>query len=204
MDTNNVKRTIAKNIIALRAEKNMTQAELAEKLYYSDKAVSKWERAESIPDVTVLMEITEIFGVTLDYLVEDGHERAETVEIDNEPPKKLTKKRAIISIMSVLLVWILAAVIFMFDMSKLWMLFIWAVPVSIIVWLVFACIWYPRMWKYVLTSVLMWTLTTALFLTMIITIQKSFWGLFLACIPGQAIIILWSRISAEKRARDKK
>ena len=63
----NVKNTIAKNITNLRLANNMTQVELGERLNYSDKAVSKWERAESIPDVTVLVEIAKLFGVTLDY-----------------------------------------------------------------------------------------------------------------------------------------
>ena len=65
-----LKPIIAKNITALRQSHKMTQIELAEKLNYSDKAVSKWERGESIPDVTVLKTIADLFGVSLDYLLE--------------------------------------------------------------------------------------------------------------------------------------
>ena len=65
---------IAKNITALRQNRKMTQAELAEKLNYSDKAVSKWERGESVPDVLVLKSIADMFGVSLDYLLEADHE----------------------------------------------------------------------------------------------------------------------------------
>ena len=60
---------IAKNICDLRTEAGMTQAKLAEVLNYSDKAVSKWERAEAIPDVTVIKAIADYFGVSLDYLL---------------------------------------------------------------------------------------------------------------------------------------
>ena len=50
----------------------MTQVDLATKLNYSDKAVSKWERGESIPDVEVLYQIGKIFNVTIDMLLSDS------------------------------------------------------------------------------------------------------------------------------------
>ena len=65
----NIKAVVASNIIELRTKAGMTQLELAEKLNYSDKSVSKWERAESIPDVTILKSLADIFGVTVDYLL---------------------------------------------------------------------------------------------------------------------------------------
>ena len=64
-----LKLIIAKNIQKLRQEKGMTQLELAEKLNYSDKSISKWERGESIPDIVVLKAVADLFEVTLDYLV---------------------------------------------------------------------------------------------------------------------------------------
>ena len=57
--------TIASNIIDLRTKAGMTQLELAEKLNYSDKSVSKWERAEATPDVFVLKNIGEIFDCVI-------------------------------------------------------------------------------------------------------------------------------------------
>ncbi|MDD6251820.1 MAG: helix-turn-helix transcriptional regulator, partial [Oscillospiraceae bacterium] len=70
----NIKAIVAKNITQLRLAKGMTQLELAEILNYSDKAVSKWERGDSIPDITVLTKIADMFGVTLDYLVRPHRE----------------------------------------------------------------------------------------------------------------------------------
>ena len=52
----------ASNIIKLRTEAGLTQAELGEKLNYSDKTISKWERGEAIPDAYVLTQMAEIFG----------------------------------------------------------------------------------------------------------------------------------------------
>jgi transcriptional regulator with XRE-family HTH domain len=51
-------------ILELRKEKGLTQKELAEKLYISDKAVSKWERGLSMPDISLLIPLSQIFGVT--------------------------------------------------------------------------------------------------------------------------------------------
>ena len=66
-----LKQIVAANIIALRTNLELTQAELGEKLNYSDKSISKWERGEAIPDVRVLKEMAQIFGVTVDYLIND-------------------------------------------------------------------------------------------------------------------------------------
>ncbi len=58
-----------KTICALRTEKGYTQERLAEMLGVSTAAVSKWERANAYPDITLLPEIAEIFGVSVDYLL---------------------------------------------------------------------------------------------------------------------------------------
>ena len=69
MSETNIKNVVAKNIVYYRKKLNMTQLELAEKLDYSDKAISKWERAEAIPDITVLKKLADIFGITVDDLL---------------------------------------------------------------------------------------------------------------------------------------
>ena len=58
-----------KLILKLRKEKNMTQKELAEKLNVTDKAVSKWERGDSFPDITLLEPIAKELGVTVSELI---------------------------------------------------------------------------------------------------------------------------------------
>ena len=66
----NVREIIAKNISSLRKREKMTQAQLAEKLHYSDKAISKWERGDSLPDAEMLYEISKFFNVSIEYLFE--------------------------------------------------------------------------------------------------------------------------------------
>ena len=70
-----IKLIIANNIAKFRKEAKLTQAELAEKLNYSDKAISKWERGESLPDVIILNQIAQVFGITLDSLVSNKPEK---------------------------------------------------------------------------------------------------------------------------------
>ena len=66
-----LKQIIAKNIAKVRRAAGLTQLQLAEKLNYSDKAVSKWERAESMPDVLTLVQLAELFDITVNDLLLD-------------------------------------------------------------------------------------------------------------------------------------
>ena len=105
-----LKNIIADNIVLLRKEKGLTQAQLAEKLNYSDKAVSKWERGESLPDVDVLKSLAEILGVSVDYLLESDHQKTELEKATVS--RKKFRRRAIITSMCVMLVWLIATVVF--------------------------------------------------------------------------------------------
>ena len=79
----------ASNIIKLRTGAGMTQAELGQRLNYSDKSISKWERGEAIPDAFVLTQMAELFGVTVDYLLSshDGWEPPKEEKPEEEAPK---------------------------------------------------------------------------------------------------------------------
>ena len=101
-----LKSNIAKNITELRTREKLTQAELAEKLNYSDKAISKWERGESLPDVTVLKQIADMFGVTVDWLLCDNTDSPRT-----QSNRKI-KNHNTITVLSFIGVWCLATLIF--------------------------------------------------------------------------------------------
>ena len=70
MDDEKIKGQIGANIAERRKAAGMTQAGLAEKINYSDKAVSKWERGESVPDVLTMMQLAQLFGVTVNDLLQ--------------------------------------------------------------------------------------------------------------------------------------
>lgn len=194
-----LKSVIAKNISELRIRDNMTQSELAEKLNYSDKAVSKWERGESLPDISVLTEISEIFCVTLDSLVHS--EAADMTDKSETSSAKRTKNHIIITLISVLAVLLIATWIFsVADISPFrgkihWLVFVYAVPVSMVVWLVFNSIWFNVKRNYLIISLLMWSALISVYLTLLLTLKINYWQIFCVGIPAQAIISAWSNLN---------
>ena len=103
------KATIASNLIKLRLAAGMTQAELGEKLNYSDKSISKWERGDVTTDVFVLMQIAEIFGVDVDYLLKP-HNEIEPVIYGK--PDRSTYTTDMITLVAILGIWTLALFVF--------------------------------------------------------------------------------------------
>lgn len=198
-----IKPIIAKNITALRQNAKLTQIELAERLNYSDKAVSKWERAESIPDITVLKTIADMFQVPLDYLV---RENPELPVLEEEPDQTPVRKRnhKVITALSILLVWFVAAVVFVIlDMIGLdtWLhlfAFAYAIPVSMIVWLVMNSIWFTRRRNYLIISLLMWT-TLGCTGLLLFLLKVNFWQIFILGALGQIIIATWSKMQYTKK-----
>ena len=201
-----IKAIIAENIVLLRRGRGMTQIELAEKLNYSDKAVSKWERGESVPDISVLKQIADIFGVTVDYLITPGQDGL-PVDDDAAQRQIAKKKRAhgTITGMSVVLVWIIALIVFFsIDLSTdgivgHWLAFAYAPAVSAIVWLVLNSIWFNRRRNYLIISLLMWSLIIALHITLILLCSMDFWQFYALGVPGQIIIVLWSLMEKKEK-----
>jgi transcriptional regulator with XRE-family HTH domain len=200
-----LKSIIAANIADLRKKSGMTQQDLAAKLNYTDKAISKWERGESIPDVIVLKQIADMFHVTVDYLLSDVHEAAEETasisqEIDVFKKRQSLRTRGFVTGMSVLLVWIAALVLFIvFDTASLdyrsnWVVFACAVPASFIVWLIMNSIWFNRRRNYLIISLLMWSVLALIYIPILLFAGRNLWLIFSLGIPGQAIIIMWSRL----------
>ena len=197
----NLKDILAKNISELRQNAGMTQLELAEQLHYSDKAVSKWERGESVPEISTLVAIAELFGVTLDYLVEEKHNKN---DIDTHKVKnQKDRKHIIITAISILVVCIVALVVYVLidiissSVTKHWITFICAIPCVMIVWLVFNSIWLNRRRNYLIISLLMWSIFLLLHLILLLC-NINIWQIYLLGLPGQLIILLWSGINRKK------
>lgn len=195
-----LKPIIAKNIMTLRLEAKLTQSELADRLNYSDKAISKWERAESMPDITVLKAIADQFGVHLDYLVREEHD-------DPEPPAFIPdrhRNHMVITSLSVLLVWFVMTLVYVvldvipLPFTRHWLTFLYGIPVTAIVWLVFNSIWFNPRRNYFIISLLAWSVLLCTTVTLQ-TFRISAWQLLLLGIPGQVIICLWSKLQYRER-----
>ena len=192
---------IAKNIQKLRQEKGMTQLELAEKLNYSDKTVSKWERGESLPDIVVLKTIADLYEVTLDYLVEEEHDgKPVTKEMMDCNYRRncyiITGTSIFIVALMATLIYVILAMIFP-GTSYPWLCYAYAVPAALIVWLVFNSIWFNPRRNFMIVSLLVWSLLLALYLTFSI-LGFYIWPIFLIGIPAQLIIWMWSKIKNRK------
>ncbi len=193
-----LKAIIAENITVLRKSRLMTQSDLAVKLNYSDKAVSKWERGESVPDITVLKTIADLFGVTVDYLLTEDHKVYK--EERREVRKRKKHNRLFITLLSVVAVWLAAVLIFLnfdsflSDLNGKWLVFVYAVPVSAIVAVIFNCIWGKRIFNIILSSILCWSLISSIYLTVLISSNSNKWLLFVLGVPIQIMLLLWSRL----------
>ena len=196
-----VKSILAKNITELRLQNNMTQLELSEKLNYSDKTISKWERGESSPDISVLVELADLFGVSLDTLI-----RSECIEkIEIKQTTEQTKyNRRVISYISECVSWIVAVFAFIITTLILkgttfqWLYFVYALPVSLIVKLIFNSIWFNPRQNYLIISALMWSLLASVHITFLyFGINVSL--VYLLGVAGQIVIVLWSFINKPKK-----
>ena len=185
-----LKSVIARNIASLRQKAGLTQLELAEKLHYSDKAVSKWERGESLPDVGVLKQIADLFHVTLDSLLQ-----TEAAASPPEIPGASRHTRRLI--VAITLTGVLALAFITFLVLKSWLVMVYMLPVAAVVWLVFNTLWFNRRWNYAIISALMWSALLCLCVTFA-AFSLPKWEMLLPGLPGQLIIWLCSRFARPK------
>lgn len=187
---------IAKNLVFLRKTYGYTQAELAKKLDYTDKSVSKWETGECVPSIEVLKKLADFYKVTLDQL---------TSEAPLEINKKVAEERVhhskfAISLLAILTIWLIATCGYSLSIlgniySEAWLVFIYAIPCSFIVAIVFNTIWGKKRLNYIFVSFLIWTLILSFYLSFVVFMNKpEYWPIFFIGIPSQVIVIIWSGI----------
>ena len=184
MNENEFKQIVARNLIKFRKANGLTQLELAEKLNYSDKAVSKWERGESLPDVFMLQIIATMFGITLNDLVS---EQTEVIK----PKEKFNKK--IIMALAIGLTWLVAVVMFVFlnilAIDKAALVFLYAMVASLIVSIVFTKMYNYRISLFLSISGLYYFIPLAICTTL--NWVNNIALLFIIAIPLQILTILW-------------
>lgn len=205
MTDEKLKYQIGTNISNLRKRQGMTQAGLGEKLNYSDKAVSKWERGESAPDILTMVSIAEVLGVTVDDLLKDPNalpEQTGSVQqaMDQMVRKTLKRKadKRIIVQLSSLLVWFVAlcfyVVLSSLGISNSWLAFFLAIPADAIVILSLRSAWRDFRSNQTLISVLVWGSLLSVYMLLLVLLKVNWWRIFLLGIPGQLAIWLWFRL----------
>lgn len=208
MNDEKLKSQLGANIAAYRKRASLTQLGLAEKLNYSDKAVSKWERGESMPDVLTLTQLAELFDITVNDLLMDPDalpeqtgvmERAVGKAVEKTLKRKADKK--IILMLCSVLVWFVAllafVVVFSLDVPDKWksfMAFIYAIPVNSIVAVSLNSAWRDFRRNKLFVSGIVWGSLLSIYLSLLIFCGVNIWLLFLLGIPGQLAILLWGKL----------
>ena len=213
MNHEELKSRVGANIGRLRRERGLTQAELAERINYSDKAVSKWERSESLPDVLTLLNLAEQLGTDLNTLTGCIPEQAPVPEPPAEPEavpatsvkaavEKIKNRyhadKTVIQKLSSILVWVVALFLHLlldaFGVEHLWMLYVIAIPANAIVLLSLRSAWKLYGWNRFLISVIMWGSLVTLYLILWLAFGVNVWRILLMGLLGQAAILLWFKM----------
>ena len=202
---NDIKVIIGKNLAELRKKKKYTQSDLASILQYSDKAISKWEKGDSLPDIEVLYNICNLYGVTLDYLTHEGNfdEKKEFIKKDT----KYTSNKAIITLLSCITSWFISTIIFVllliFSDTEIifWPLFTWSVPITFLLLLIFNCIWGKKKLRFIYISGLIWSTIAGIFLQLTYLDVHNIWPIFFIGIPSQIAVVLSSGFKRRKKVR---
>ena len=211
MDTiNEINQKIAGNIAFYRKQTGMTQVELAEKINYSDKSVSKWESGNGVPDVYTLMQMAKLFKVSLNELVGEKTEQASV-----KPPR--TKGlETLIMLLSSGIIWLVATCIFVAlqvaepGMEPWWMAFVFASMLNAVLLIVFAGAWKYRLLGFFSITLLIWSALVCFYLTgRLVAIEKGWdyeglWTVFLLGVPLQVLEVLWVFFRTSLQRRRKK
>lgn len=193
MEKEKLYQTIAKNITSLRRNAKMTQLELADQLHYSDKTISKWERGEAIPDMENLIQIAELFNVTVNDIVYEQIDSRKTSDINHD---LFTWKHYFITLISICIPYLLLTIgLFVLGayqkeiFIEYWLpILLYGVTLSFVVWLVFATLWWPSLWQQVTCSGIVWSLAVAIHLTFDDVMVLLVYGIALVL---QVAIIFW-------------
>ena len=187
----NINLVIGNNIKELRKIHKLTQNDLAEKLNYSNKAISRWESGEIIPDVMTLNKICDIFQIPITQIFETNLTKK---QITKQYKFQMGNKLAI-SLLAVLMVWFAATITYVYSVitfgDNLWQAFIWAVPISCIVGIVFNSIWGKKIINFIIISILNWSILACIYLSFL---QYNLWLIFIIGVPVQIGVVLWFNI----------
>lgn len=184
MDEEKLRQIIAQNLIYYRKMANYTQAEVAELLAYSDKSISKWERGDGLPDVIVLTKLARLYHINTSDFLSENQRKHIAMQYWN---------KYLLAGCAGGLAWLVAAVVFFVlnlftEIPNLWLIFIYAIPVSAVTTLALFAVWHYRVSCFISTSFLIWGIATSLYLSFLV--EATVW-IFLIAGVMQIIAIMW-------------
>lgn len=194
MNENELKSLFSKNLAHYRKALEMTQIQLAEKLNYSDKSISKWERGESLPDLVIVTQLAELFGISVNDLLSD------------KKPKNIRRpavNRYLLSAMVAVGVWAVATGVYVGlgillpTLGNSWLVFIYSIPLSFTVLIFFYQRWGKKLLVFIFTTLALWGTVLSVFLSF--KEHPKLWLFFIAAIPLQILLILWMILRPRKK-----
>ena len=194
-----LKTIVANNISNYRKAMGLTQAELAEKMNYSDKSISKWERGEGFPDIFILKNLADFFGIQVD----DFFEEKPVVK----KQRKSIKKEILIPLLSVGIAWLSIATLFAIAeiflrayIQNAWLFFVYGVPISGIILTVFSAIYRKRIALLISESIIVWGVGASIFLTTIAFRgdTQGIWLVFIICAVLEVLAFLYFLLKNDK------
>ncbi len=192
MNEEQLKSIVARNLATYRKISGLTQLELAERLNYSDKAISKWESGGSLPDLFTLTQLAAIYGIS----VNDFLKERKIIQgfIAN-------RKRNILALFTTGIVYFVACIVFVLfvfiiPIERPWLPFVFGVPVTSIALIVLYSVWKKPLLQFTFISLLVWGIAVSLDLTLPNTAN---WTYYIVAIPVQIIIISIFWFSRERK-----
>lgn len=196
----NLEKVFSKNLIKYRTLMGLKQSELAKKINYSDKSISKWERGEGLPDLKATKNLCDIFGVSVDDMLKENDDHKTKI-------KKIiitkNKKHFIISLLSASIVWLIATIVYVTLViaqikGNIWLPFIYAIPISSIVFIVFSYIWGNYLLQFLCVTLLLWGIVLS------ITLSTPISNIWFICVIGgvcQTMIAMWFALVRLKKKK---
>lgn len=195
----NIKQNISANLAYYRKTNNFTQLQLAEKINYSDKAISKWERGESIPDIYTLKVLADLYKCKVDDFLKPKTKKKQFIY----------KNKLIVSLLSIGLVWLITSIVFMvwnligesLNLSNVpyWLTWIYGLLSSFIVGLVFANIWWNRLTRCIFVSGIVISSSLIIFLHLTLANIKNGWLVWVVGATFEVLVILWFSLTKKKK-----
>ena len=182
----NVKAIVSHNLLKLRKENNLTQAELAKRISYSDKAVSRWESGEVVPDLETIYALSEVFNVPVSQITE-----AHAEESAEENKKGCIGQKVLSQIFLCCEIWFILTALYVYlklsYQSNVWQLFVWSVPACMIGLWLFNRKGNLNILLFIYSSIFVWSFITCVYLHLA---DSNPWYIYFIGIPSQGLLVI--------------
>lgn len=202
-----LKQIVAENLTALRKSKGLTQLELAEKFNYSDKAVSKWEKGDTTPDIETLQALADFYGVTIDYFTHEGSKKEKEIYVTEKPKTNRPLVCFYYSLIAPIVAILVYVLVLFFGHQNMWPIWTWMLAADSILLFVLSCVFFSRQVKSIFGSLMTWLIVIAIYLQLGYSLPLPqgylLWEVFLLPIPITVAFLIYGYTGKKKEEETK-